>query len=154
MKLIPLSGKRGTGKFASVDDEDYDLLVKKRWHYASYGYAAIDVEKKKEYMHRLIMGNPKDMEVDHIDGDKLNNTKENLRICSRLQNARNTKPQRGTSVYKGVSWCKVASRWMATIWLNGKGVYLGLFHNESDAANAYDDAARLHFGEYCRTNFK
>ena len=104
-------------------------------------------------MHRLIMQAIDGQYVDHINGDGLDNRRENLRICTHAQNMQNQMPVRlGTSKYKGVSWDKVAKKWAAHINLDGKPKKLGRFVAEEDAAKAYDSAAIEHYGEYARPN--
>jgi hypothetical protein len=153
---IPLVGRIGAGLYAMVDDEDYEMLAGHRWRldrgnhpdYAKTG------REKVVRMHAMIMGVPR---PDHIDGDGLNNQRSNLRAASPRQQQMNTKPKGGTSVYKGVSWLKWKSgsggKWQASIRINGRLTYLGLFSDEVEAAQAYDAAAALMFGEFARLNF-
>lgn len=105
-------------------------------------------------MHRFIMDAPKGQQVDHINGNKLDNRKSNLRICSHSENLRNQrKPKDNKSGFKGVSWHKGAKRWCAEIRSNGKRHHLGYFDTAEDAAKAYDIAATLIHGDYARLNF-
>lgn len=99
------------------------------------------------------MGTPKGMDTDHIDGNKLNNQKTNLRIATRTENARNQRPVRGgSSQYKGVGWHKAANKWRADIRINGELKYLGLFTDEIQAAKSYNEAATKYFGEFAQIN--
>lgn len=102
-------------------------------------------------MHREIVGTPEGMDTDHINGDKLDNRRSNLRICTHAQNGANRGPQKnGSSGYKGVSYhCK---KWRVQICINGKTKRLGGFNSLLDAAKAYDKAARKYHGEFARTN--
>ncbi|MBN2312335.1 MAG: HNH endonuclease [Sedimentisphaerales bacterium] len=106
------------------------------------------------YMHRLIMNPPSKMQVDHIDGDGLNNQRANLRICTQAENARNRRKhnRRQSSKFKGVCFDKRDDRWRAYIKKSGKRYYLGYFDSEVKAASAYDVAARKHFKQYACTN--
>lgn len=105
-------------------------------------------------LHRLIMDCPKEMTVDHIDGDTLNNKRANLRIGTKQQNVFNQQKQSGrTSIFKGVHWFKRGGKWSAYITINQKQKHLGYFENESDAARAYDAAAVTLFGEFAKLNF-
>ncbi len=104
-------------------------------------------------MHRMIMGEPKGMFVDHIDGNSQNNRRSNLRICTPAQNLQNQRPKGGTSRYKGVYFHKKDNKWMAKIGFNGKNTYLGLFEDEILAARAYDKKAKELFGEFAYLNF-
>jgi len=154
-KEIPLT----QGKVAIVDDEDFERLSQYKWCYATVGYAVrfeqVNGKRRGVFMHRQIMQPPKDLEVDHINGDKLDNRRSNLRIVTRQQNRFNERPRKGTSSkYKGVSWYKQTRRWEAYIKINGKKKRIGYFNDEIEAALAYDRAARELFGEYAKTNFK
>ncbi len=102
-------------------------------------------------MHRQLLCAGKGEEVDHIDGNGLNNQRSNLRIATRAQNAHNTRrPKTNTSGHKGVYWSKCAKSWCAMICSNGKRKYLGLFDNVDEAGKAYEMEARLNHGEFYR----
>jgi hypothetical protein len=147
MKLIPLS----QGKFAKVDDEDFEELSKYKWHYQNYGYA---IRYGGILMHRQIVSTPLGMDTDHKDLDGLNNCKSNLRICNRHQNKGNMKMLVGnTSGFKGITFCKDMGKWRAKIKTNHRNYHLGYFRSPDEAARAYDDAAVKYFGEFARTNF-
>lgn len=104
-------------------------------------------------MHRIIVDAPAGMVVDHINHDALDNRRANLRVCTQSQNLGNQIRKLGSSKYKGVSWHKAAQKWHARIQKNDAHVSLGLFDSETDAARAYDSAAREHFGEFALCNF-
>lgn len=147
------------GKYALVDDADYEWLNQWKWTYHSMGSGAaarkIKVGKGKQasvLMHRLILDASDGMHVDHINGDGLDNRRENLRQCTPQQNWRNRKPaNKNGSGYKGAYPNK--NHWEAAITVNRQRLYLGCFGNPEDAARAYDEAAREHFGKYARLNF-
>jgi len=104
-------------------------------------------------MHRFIVGCAEGLQVDHIDGNGLNNLRENLRICSNNQNQYNQRPRtNGSSRFKGVSWHKNEKVWQATIKFNGRQTWLGQFNSEERAAMAYNEAARRMFGEFALLN--
>ena len=104
-------------------------------------------------MSRVIMNCPKGKEVDHKNGNTLDNRHSNLRVCTHQENCRNRRPNKNcVSSYKGVSWFK--GKWTAIINCNGKHRYLGRFKNEIDAAKAYDKAAKKAFGEFACLNFE
>jgi hypothetical protein len=109
-------------------------------------------------IHRLMavtfLGATKSDFVDHIDRNRQNNTLCNLRLATKAGNAANSKKRNGClSLFKGVSYIKETGVWYAFIGQNGKKVHLGCFALETDAAKAYDDAARRLFGEFANTNF-
>jgi len=154
-KQIPLGI---SGKFALVDDEDYEIFHSHYWSIDSKGYAFRKTyqrgqKREKIFLHRAIMKTPKGMETDHINRIVLDNRKSNLRICTKSQNMMNkTKIENKTSKYKGVSWAKDRNRWRVWIMVDEKNKLLGQFLNEEDAAMAYNNAAIKHFGEFALIN--
>jgi hypothetical protein len=154
MKEIPLSGRRGVGKFALVDDEDYEQLIKQSWSLSRWGYAAGSRGKVHILMHRVIINAPVDMDVDHKNGDRLDNRKENLRLCTDSQNLRNArKSSNRSSNLKGVSKRRGLELFRTNVYVEGKGVHIGYFKDEHYAALAYDLWAVDIAGEFARTNF-
>jgi hypothetical protein len=146
MREIPLT----TGQIALVDDEDFEKLNHHIW-YSSRGvktlYARWDVnnkgERKTHYMHRAIIGKiPEGCEVDHIDGNGLNNQKSNLRIVTKRGNSQNRHHIK-TSIYPGVSWSKNERKWVSMIQLNGICKNLGYFKIESEAHTTYRVACEV-----------
>lgn len=154
MKKIELTH----GKFAIVDDEDYEELNKYKWNYKDNGYAVRSkqingVRLPNIFMHRVIMNTPLDKECDHINGDRLDNRKENLRVCTHAQNCYNkVKKPNTTSKYRGVYFESQTKKWCARAQKNKKQHYLGLFITEEEAALAYNQKARELFGEFARLN--
>ena len=154
MKEIPLT----KGKTALVDDEDFDVLNKRKWH-LSQGRAVTNIKalvngrtaNYGESMHRMIMNPSKGMVVDHKDGNPLNNQRSNLRICTPLENARNSKHRNSKSGYKGVAPSCVGT-WKAYIHINKKQIHLGIFIDKEKAAQAYNEAAKKYFGEFASLN--
>lgn len=149
LAFVPLT----QGKTAVIDAADVCLVEGFNWRHKA-GYAVTtarssDGKRCIVRMHRVIAQTPSDFETDHINGDKLDNRRENLRRATRSENMRNTGIQiNNTSGYKGVTWSKARSKWRAKIGLHGKRIHLG-YHESQDAANqSYIDAAtRLH-GEF------
>jgi hypothetical protein len=145
------------GKVALVDDEDYDYLNQWKWHILSKRYAGtnmkINGKSKSIYLHRFIMKVSKDMQVDHIDNDKLNNVKTNLRICTHTQNMIN-RPVRSNSKsgFKGVIFYDKLKKYIARIKFNKEIKYLGSFNDPIDAARAYNAAALKYHGEFAHIN--
>ena len=139
-----------------VDDDDFALVSAYPWHITSSGYVAgkviIDGAQKLVYLHRFLLNAPPGQVVDHINGDRLDNRQDNLRLVTRAQNQWNRKVQRNRSGYKGVSWHRRKRKFYARIQANGQRYNLGYFDTAEEAAQAYDDAARRLFGEYARLN--
>lgn len=155
MKQIPV----GRGKFALVDDEDFERLSQFKWmcyrarsKNTKCWHVRLSKWGKQTYMHRMIVFPPAGMIVDHIDRDGLNNQKSNLRFCTHWQNSMNASPRLGTSKYKGVCFRKDSRKWRARIRVHGKLIQLGNFDNEEDAARCYDEAAKKYFGEFAYLN--
>ncbi len=154
MKQIELT----RGLFALVDAEDYDHLMKTKW-YAHGGkcgkfYATAKIGGKAIRLHNLLARPPCDMEVDHINGNSLDNRKKNLRICTRAQNGANTIRKRSANSlckYRGTN-INPRGRFQAQINVKGKKISLGTFDLEVDAAKAYNAAAQKYFGEFARLN--
>jgi len=132
--------------------EDWDWISGINWHVTNIGYAVTNCrvhEPRMLLLHRIILNAPKDMQVDHINGNRLDNRRENLRLCTHQQNCMNRKPV--TPGYKGVSWAK--GKWRAQIRYQGYTHYLGNnFDAPEEAAQAYDEKAKELFGEFARLN--
>lgn len=146
------------GEIALVSDEDADL-AKLKWFRHTEGYAVRKPSTGTVRMHRLILTRmlgrelEKSEDTDHIDHNRLNNQRDNRRVATRTQNIRNSSRRSdNTSGYRGVSWSKVSSKWLAFIWVDKKYHYLGLHVNILDAVRAYNAAAIEFFGEYAVLN--
>ena len=141
------------GQFAIVDDEDFDELNQWKWTF-SKGYAIrCDKFGNSIYMHRAVNKTPTGMQTDHINQNKLDNRKENLRASTRSQNMANvTTCSHNTSGYKGVSFHKNRGKWRAYIRVNKKQISLGMFTSKEIAAIAYNEAAKVYFGNFAKLN--
>jgi hypothetical protein len=157
-RLIPLS----QGKFALVDAEDYERLIKYNWQ-ACYkratGLWSVKRVRRGESgplirMAREIMGSPIGMEVIHKNYDGLDCRKANLQIVSSSEKAQHqSKAKNKTSRYKGVSWNKQRQKWSGRITKDGNRYHLGYFDNEEDAAQSYDEKALELYGATASLNF-
>lgn len=156
---IPLT----KGKFALVDDEDYSSLVAMGKWCADFSGCEWRAQRTiwraprriKLYMHRILLNAPDGVEVDHINGDSLDNRRCNLRLCSPTENQRNRSlASNNSSGYKGVYWDPHRNRWIARIKVNGTRKHLGRFMSAEDAARAYDQAALRYYGEFAKTNLR
>lgn len=101
----------------------------------------------------MLLGAPAGIEVDHQDGDGLNNQKFNLRLATKSQNGMAFRHLSGASGYRGVCWSGAAQKWTAVIVANGKSHYLGLFDSREEAARVRDDAARQLHSSFAQLNF-
>lgn len=152
MKTIPLT----QGQYALVNDDDCEILSEYKWHAVKIGntfYAsrARPGDYKRIWMHREIMQPLPHLEVDHADGDGLNNQRANLRVCTHAENLRNQKLNKAnTSGYKGVTWDARSGKWQAQIKFWQRHYVLGHFVNLEDAARARAEAERELFGDYTR----
>jgi hypothetical protein len=147
------------GKVAIVDDDMFDYLSQWRWYYHKNGYALRNQRvygENRKYcirMHRLIAGAPKGFDVDHINGNKLDNRRDNLRVATRSENNYNKGTQvNNTSGYKGVCWSKQRKKWRSRIVVEGREMHLGFFHCKHEAAEAYNKAALNYHGEFAQIN--
>lgn len=161
-KRIPLT----RGKFAIVDDHNYEWLTQWKWQAIRCGrrmwyarrcerYGPRSENKKRDiYMHRVIAKAKHGEDVDHYNDDGLDNRESNLRRCSRRENIQNMRPylKPGTSRHRGVSWNTRRQKWQAKIECSSRIHHIGFFDDESDAAVAYNDAARKYYGEFARLN--
>ena len=150
------------GKYTIVDDENYGWLMQWKWcvskkhrsWYAVRGTERGGIQKTYQ-MHNFIMPPPKNKEIDHKNGDGLDNRKCNLRICTHAENIRNqrTRITKGTSIFKGVCFEKQTGSWKAQIGFNKKSINLGRYKSEIEAARVYDSAAKNLYKQYAQTNF-
>lgn len=146
------------GQIAIIDDDDYERVSKYSWysHKSTNNtyYARSKINKKGIYLHRFIMKVDNTVIIDHINGNKLDNRKCNLRQCNYQQNGANRKSLLHSSKFKGVTFRKKCKKrpWEASIQINGITLYLGNFSTELDAAKKYNEAAIREFGEFAKIN--
>lgn len=137
--------------FALVDVIDAPRVRQHIWHVALRGGRPYARSSEGIYLHRFVR--PNFIEVDHVNGDGLDNRRSNLREGKASLNRRNRIKYAGKSQFKGVCPYRDGRRWRANIKVCGQQIHLGLFATETSAALAYDTAARKHFGAYARLNF-
>lgn len=140
-------------KWAEFLYADLDRIKSHKWFYDG-GYASTVINHKKISMHRFLMEAPSNMEVDHKDGDKLNNKRDNLRLCTRKENAKNRSlNSNNVSGFSGVHFTnseKRRKRWVASIRVNGKKTSLGRFFTKEEAVRVREEAEKKYYGEYRR----
>jgi hypothetical protein len=151
------------GEVTLVSPEDYERVSAYSWclskrgrfrqHKRVMGHVYRNGKRTTQMLHRLIMECPDHLVVDHIDHNGLNNTRDNLRICTQGQNSANRRPEsRGSSKFKGVHKHKSSGKWRAQISDSGRNRHLGLFGSERDAALAHNEAAIKMHGEFAFLN--
>lgn len=144
------------GKIAVVDDDDLEWVNQWKWCYHN-GYATRSIWNGSRVftvrLHRELLQAPPGLQVDHINGDKLDNRRANLRLATNAQNGMNQKKSSNcTSIYKGV-YLHEAKWWRAMIKKDRRCQYSKLCSSEVEAAKQYDQWARELFGEFARLNF-
>ena len=163
MEKIDISTKKYPNTFVLVDDADYESLNKWKWMglrpkrsktmYA-VRYKKRSSDSRAVVMHRFLMNPSLEIEIDHHDGNGLNNQRYNLRLCSHSQNCANRPPRRDNFCgFKGVHWELGKCKWVARIGIDGKTRTLGRFTCIVEAAKRYDKAAKARYGEFAWLNF-
>ena len=136
-----------------VSPEDAPLLSKRAWT-TKKGRNTFYARTTKTFLHREIMNPSPGSNVDHQNGNGLDNRRSNLRTATTQQNCQNGPAHKdSTSKYRGVSWNKNYNKWRAVIYVAKKQISLGHFRSEEFAAKIYDLAAARHFGEFAWLNF-
>ncbi len=151
MKEIELT----RGYVAVVDDEDYPWLSRFKWSARPSGrtcYAQRKSNSKMVAMHQLLVEITNGQEIDHRDGNGLNNRRKNLRAATRRQNSQNRTVQAHSSQYKGVSYRADVGKWRARLRHRGCLLVCGTYASEHDAGRAYNTAALELFGDFARLN--
>lgn len=147
MKRIKLT----KGKFAIVDNKNFDYLNQFKWQFVG-GYAVRTIYnngvQKPIFMHRLINKTPLGMDTDHTNRNKLDNRERNLRtVTNRINQLNRGLSKNNTSGYKGVYWRKERKKWRAQIGIDNKYIYLGHFSDLSNAILARKNAEKIYYKE-------
>jgi hypothetical protein len=144
----------GKHNWAIVDEDDYEVLSKRKWHLTGGGYAATSTRGGGSwFMHRMILQPPEDKETDHKNRNKLDNRRSNLRVCTRKQNCANVNAPEipgKSSRFKGVYFRPDRQCWRAYVGTDKRS--LGCYGSEEEAAFAYNLEARRRFGEFACLN--
>jgi hypothetical protein len=141
--------KTARGDVVLIDDEDLGIVGRRAVFLSKDGYPSIAKNNSRVELHRLLMGCPKGLIVDHINRNRLDCRRKNLRLTDAIGNSRNRSKQSGTSSrFKGVTWNKDVCKWQVLV----RGVYVGIFNSEEDAARAYDNKASSEYGPLACTN--
>lgn len=153
MKIVKLTQNR----YTFVSNIDYDIVSKHNWSVNSCNYVSCYayVNGKRTFLtlHKLIMNTPYGMEVDHINGNRFDNRRSNLRLCTHSQNCVNRKSKiEPKSGFRGVGFHYGTNKWRAVIKVNQKKISLGLYFAKEEAARAYNLAALRYFGEFAWLN--
>lgn len=152
-KRIYLSGENGKGKCTIIDSEDLELLSKYSWNFGYHGYAVTTINKKFYNLHQLLFKIPKGKMIDHINHNKLDNRKSNLRICTNAQNQWNQKKKLNKiSKYKGVTFAKARNKWQVSFIHYKKIIWGGRFDSEKKAAQRYNELVGKFRGEFALLN--
>jgi hypothetical protein len=138
-----------------IDEEDLWLISFRKWQVnqrnEGYIYFTSRINGNHSSLHREIIKCPKSYFVDHINGNTLDNRKENLRVCTRSENIRNQKTRiDNTTGFKGVGYDKSRNKYKARIKITGKYLFLGRFESPDEAYIAYCKASKKYHGEFGR----
>lgn len=153
MKSLPIRNRYEVINETIVDEDTFEWAKNFSWYLTGKGYVTRSVNRSiKFYLHKEVVGADTDSLVDHVDRNRLNNRRDNLRIVSKGANVQNTNRAIGSSGFRGVYYHAKTVGYQASIMVNQKRLHLGLFKDKEDAAIAYDNAAITHFGEQAQTN--
>lgn len=142
-----------------IDADNFEMVSERTWFRGKRGYPVSHTSRrspdghKTETLHKFLLRPGKGFDVDHISGDKMDNRRNNVRICSHQQNMFNQRLKTtNSSGYSGVSYSKNAGKYEAYINRDGRKIHLGLFMSAREAAEAREVAAVRLFGEYAKLN--
>ena len=140
---------------ALIDEADIPLVKSYKWGFdGNYARTSVVENGKLKilYLHRLIMNNPKKV-VDHLNGNRLDNRRCNLRVCTRADNVHNRtcKPATSSGIH-GISWVKRINKWHVRICIDYKQKHIGYYSNLNDAIEARKEAEKKYFGDFSPLN--
>jgi len=140
------------GKYALVDDKDFEMLSRHNWHFHTTGYARTSTPKKC-YMHRMILRADSSKQCDHINGNRLDNRRSNLRLCAERENHFNLRIRvDNQSGYRGVSFDKRRKKWLVQITVSGVHKHIGRFKDKMEAVRNYNLFAKDLYGDFSGLN--
>jgi hypothetical protein len=154
MKEIYIKSKKYGDHTLLVDDADFDVVNKIKWSlFTVKGQFKYAYNREKKLLHRYLLNPERSMVVDHIDGNGLNCQRSNMRVCTIAENIRNSRlSKRSTTGYKGVYHNQQVRRYLALIIINKKRIHIGYYRTAELAAEAYNNAAIIHHGEFAKLN--
>lgn len=149
-----ISSKRHGDIQVEVDDDAPNIVFSARWCVSKKGRNFYVVNSRSgKYLHDFLITKANGQRIDHIDGNTLNNKKDNLRACSHSENIRNAgKKKNNTSGFKGVFAHKTSGRWFAQLKYNYKSIKLGYYDTKEEAARAYNAGAIKYYGAFASLN--
>ena len=150
---ISLHGRYAGGGVAVVDDVDYDRVAAVRWYPTRTGYAWGRVGGRMTLLHRDLLGAGAGVMVDHVNGDRLDCRRENLRVATPGENKANSRKRSDAGLpYKGIERTR-SGRYRAVLTVGGRRHRSPTYGHVAEAASAYDEMSRQHFGAFARLNF-
>lgn len=152
---IKLYNKQGKEKAeAIIDAEDYERVRSQKWHFVRAGYVITSIRSNSHRLHWAIIGKPSSgYHTDHINGNKLDNRKKNLRFCTNPQNLANRgKQKNNTSGFKGVFLDEENNKWIAQLVHKGKRVLYKRFESKTEAAQKYNETALKYCEDFAYIN--
>ena len=145
--MSDVSVKLSQDKFALIDRKDLDVVSPHRWYF-SHGYARTTINGKKVYLHRFLVNPPFGKIVDHINQDKLDNRRLNLRVVDKRTNQRNHKVfLTNSSGHNGISWNKAMKQWETYIWVDNKKIQVGYFNDIKNAVAGRRSAEGIYWND-------
>lgn len=152
-----MSGKKGQGVFALVDNEDFEIVSKFRWRLNGDGYVVANGKEGTKSrilrLHQLICPAPTGLATDHANRDTLDCRRSNLRLATKFQNNFNRRPQKNKrSKYKGVCWYYKKNYWHVRIYFEYTQIHIGSTRDEAEAGYLYDQVALQLFGDFAYLN--